>query len=606
MPRRKTRAAAREFEMEAESQLFEAAQEISALKSEIEQAKKETTRVKDELQQQYNLELERVKADLQTSQHRTQDIIQQAEEAETKRAVEHEKEISALKAEVEKTKQQEIKVCSELQQQYREELERVRADLETSQYKMQDLIQQAGDAETKKEAEHKDEVSALKAEMEQIKQHKLNAHNELQHQYSEELEQLRADLQASQHKMQDIIQQAGDAETRREGEYKREVQLLKQRIEEAQKRAEEAEKHKESTQDSLSVLPPSTPRSTNLTSTPQSKVYAAASSSVQNMSAVANLDLTTLSNSGQQKGSSKDGLNVPLPRQSQYDGKRSWESFIKPFRGLAAACKWTEEEKRFRLLNSLKEDAAEYAFMVLSQETLSSAELLEKALEERYGERRSPNSYLAQLESKKMGLKESLSEYTADIRRLVLKGYPTADMKTRETIGLRHFIKGLTDQQMTVAVGMKNPSTLEEARAAVETFLTLRDEVGKGQARNIRAVHVAEEGAKENENYITETQFRELLANLDSRFNGLSKMVKNKVPNQVNQPHGGRQFNNQQNGGRQFNKGRYGQAGRGNQAKSDFKCFNCDEPGHYARHCTKIAMGKSEKAAESEMKPQEN
>ena len=55
MPRKKTRAAAREFEMEAESQLFEAAQEISALKSEIEQAKKETTRVKDELQQQYHV-----------------------------------------------------------------------------------------------------------------------------------------------------------------------------------------------------------------------------------------------------------------------------------------------------------------------------------------------------------------------------------------------------------------------------------------------------------------------------------------------------------------------------------------------------------------------
>ena len=38
---------------------------------------------------------------------------------------------------------------------------------------------------------------------------------------------------------------------------------------------------------------------------------------------------------------------------------------------------------------------------------------------------------------------------------------------------------------------MKNPSTLEEARAADETFLTLR--VGKRQAQSIRAVHVAKE-----------------------------------------------------------------------------------------------------------------
>ena len=104
----------------------------------------------------------------------------------------------------------------------------------------------------------------------------------------------------------------------------------------------------------------------------------------------------------------------------------------------------------------------------------------------------------------------------------------------------------------------------------------------------------AEERAKEKENYITETQFRGLLANLDSRFNGLSKMVKNKAPNQQNR------------GGQLFNKGRYGQGGRGNQANTDFNCFNCDEPGHYARQCPKLTRDKSEKAAESEMKPQEN
>ena len=43
--------------------------------------------------------------------------------------------------------------------------------------------------------------------------------------------------------------------------------------------------------------------------------------------------------------------------------------------------------------------------------------------------------------------KEKLADYIADIKKLVIKGNPTADAKTRERINVRHFLKGLTDQQ---------------------------------------------------------------------------------------------------------------------------------------------------------------
>ena len=52
-------------------------------------------------------------------------------------------------------------------------------------------------------------------------------------------------------------------------------------------------------------------------------------------------------------------------------------------------------------------------------------------------------SYLAQLEARKLQPREKVSEFLADIRWLVLKSYPTADDRTRETIGVRHFLKGL-------------------------------------------------------------------------------------------------------------------------------------------------------------------
>ena len=44
---------------------------------------------------------------------------------------------------------------------------------------------------------------------------------------------------------------------------------------------------------------------------------------------------------------------------------------------------------------------------------------------------------------------------------------------------MRHFLKGLPDQQTAVAVGMKDPQTLEEACAALKTYRSLRDDLGR-------------------------------------------------------------------------------------------------------------------------------
>ena len=104
--------------------------------------------------------------------------------------------------------------------------------------------------------------------------------------------------------------------------------------------------------------------------------------------------------------SSPGGYSVPLPWQMTYDGKTSWPSFILPFKSLAAACRWSEEQKLFRLTNSLRDDAAEYAFVQVSSDVVNSFELLELALDARFAEKRTAASYLASLEARKLQPKE--------------------------------------------------------------------------------------------------------------------------------------------------------------------------------------------------------
>ena len=132
-----------------------------------------------------------------------------------------------------------------------------------------------------------------------------------------------------------------------------------------------------------------------------------------------------------------------MPRQVLFDGKGTWESFVKPFRALVESCNWNPEECLFRLQS--RGEAAEYAFNQTTPDTLSSYAKLMAALETRYKERRTSSSYLAELENRKLQPKEKLAEYVSEIRKLVIKGYPNADNVTRETINVRHFIKGLSE-----------------------------------------------------------------------------------------------------------------------------------------------------------------
>ena len=78
---------------------------------------------------------------------------------------------------------------------------------------------------------------------------------------------------------------------------------------------------------------------------------------------------------------SRVSSEVPLPRQMLFNGKSSCDGFIKPFNLLSASCGWSQEEKLFRLTNSLRDEASEYAFGYLPNEALQSFDVLVAALE---------------------------------------------------------------------------------------------------------------------------------------------------------------------------------------------------------------------------------
>ena len=256
----------------------------------------------------------------------------------------------------------------------------------------------------------------------------------------------------------------------------------------------------------------------------------------------------------------RQGLDIPLPRQMLYEGKTPWEAFIHPFEAQALSCGWDTSEKLFRLTNSLRGDAAEFVFCQLTADVVDNYQKLIQALEARFKERRAVTSYLAQLEGRKQQAKETLSEFIADIRRLVVKGYPTAEEETRETIALRHFLKGLSNQQAAIHVGMTSPKTVEDARTALDTYTSLHDQLAKPP--KVRSVKPSEEA----DSFVTHAELKkfgdELKSSVEGQFSELKSLLKEKQ---------GKPTGKAKNGPKQ--------------SLASVECYKCRQHGHYAREC---------------------
>ena len=270
----------------------------------------------------------------------------------------------------------------------------------------------------------------------------------------------------------------------------------------------------------------------------------------------------------------QSNFDIPLPRQMVYDGKSPYEMFIRSFLALADTCGWDDKERAFRILNALRGEAADYVFTQVDPRVQQSFYALEHALEARFKERRSETSFLAELESRKLGVNEKVSEYVADIKRLVRKGYPTADERTFNKIALRHFIRGLTDQQMVLAVGMKDPKTVEEAQNVLDTYTSLRDEskpVENKHGGTVRAKAVWQ--GKPGSKFITESRLNERLTETEGRITKLVDSKMDEIAALIKKPAEKPQYAAEGNKG--FKR----------RDMSTVECFKCHGFGHYARDC---------------------
>ena len=257
------------------------------------------------------------------------------------------------------------------------------------------------------------------------------------------------------------------------------------------------------------------------------------------------------------------------PKDCAFDGKASWVGFRRKFESYRNILGWSEDQAKDFLEWSMIGAAQDFFCMKLGAGGKSLDEMM-GVLEQRYGVNELEDSARARLETSYQREEEPLEEWADRVQTMTIAAYRNCPETFAMKEAVMRFCRGVRDIEAGKFVLLGGPKSIEEAVNGVRKYQhEARVARDSRQSREVVAVKEVKEESQ-------------VLAQLLEVMTGMKKCLDN-------------QERRYQGSWRGRGRGRGGYSGQGggeySRVNPNIVCYACDQMGHIARNCPRLAQG---------------
>lgn len=307
------------------------------------------------------------------------------------------------------------------------------------------------------------------------------------------------------------------------------------------------------------------------------------------------------------------------PKLPPFTGSETWEVWINRFEDVAGRRKWRDAQKLDALLPRLQGNAGEFVFGQLPPRVRNDYLALTRELKNRFRKVETAKAFGSRFRRRAQKQNESLEEYAGELKRLYDKAYPLRDAETRREDLLRTFLDGLIDDEAGSQVEyVKEPVDIDEAVYEVVNYIEAHRKLSKDETESkkgkkfIRATtevsdseeervarlpgRPAKQASVEKDNQGTpqgeqaasaaQAKFLSEIKKLQDIVQSSHSTLTERLEKLETTKTQGYKGNSAGPTTGQAAPSRPGQRNSGyNRPNRSFDCFNCGQPGHFARSC---------------------